>query len=58
MDYFAVPYLLQYIKGFEIVSSTCLVGLACKEKGFEYRHVPDHSLLKCSIQLTGNGKEH
>ena len=55
VDYFAVPYTsLQYIKGFEIVSSTYMVNISCKDMGFESRHVPDHSLLKCSIQLVGH----
>ena len=55
VDYFAVPYTsLQYITGFEIISSSCLVNLACKDMGFESRHVPDHSLLKCSIEVFGH----
>ena len=55
VDYFAVPYTsLQYITGFEIISSSCLVNLACKDVGFEFRHVPDHSLLKCSIEVFGH----
>ena len=55
VDYFAVPYTsLQYIKGFEIVRSTYMVNISCKDMGFESRHVPDHSLLKCSIQLVGH----
>ena len=54
-DYFAVPYTsLQYITGFEILRSSCLVNLACKDMGFESRHVPDHSLLKCSIEVFGH----
>ena len=53
-DYFAVPYTsLQYIKSFEILSSSYMVNLACRDVGYESRHVPDHSLLRCSIQLVG-----
>ena len=52
VDYFAVPYTsLQYITGFEIIRSSCLVNLEFKDMGFESRHVPDHSLLKCSIEV-------
>ena len=28
-------------------------SVCCKEIGFESSHVPDHLLLKCSIQLMG-----
>ena len=55
VDYVAVPYTsLQYITGFKIIGSSCLVNLSCKKMSFESRHVPDHSLLKCSITLVGH----
>ena len=50
VDYVAVSFTsLQYITGFKVIGSSCLVNLSCKNMGFESRHVPDHSLLKCSI---------
>ena len=55
VDYFAVPYTSsQYITGLEIKGSSNLVNLACKDMDFESRHVLDHSLLKCSIELFGH----
>ena len=31
-----------------------MVNLACRDVGYESRHVPDHSLLRRSIQLVGH----